>query len=360
MSTPSAAPDPEALKEKTKIIGSLAIGAHVSAVVCLGLRLGLYRALAHAGPLTSDALAQRTGLHERWVREWLYGQAAADIIEYRGEGRFELSAASAALLADEDALEFMGVLFDALPHRIGLVGRLEESFRTGLGLSWDDRGPAAAVSTHNALRNWHRTVLVPVALPALEGVVTKLEAGATVVDLGCGSGMALIELAKRFPRSRFHGYEISEQMLTLAEANRAEANLRNLAFHHVAREPLPADGSIDLALTFDCLHDMPHPEHAATAIRAALRADGTWFIADPIGEGSFEANLARKRYAALSYALSVLSCLPSALSERGGAGLGTLGLPEPTLRALVAAAGFRRFRPLDLPHRFNAYYEVRP
>ena len=137
--------------------------------------------------------------------------------------------------------------------------------------------------------------------------------------------MALIELAKRFPRSRFHGYEISEQMLTLAEANRAEANLRNLAFHHVAREPLPADGSIDLALTFDCLHDMPHPEHAATAIRAALRADGTWFIADPIGEGSFEANLARKRYAALSYALSVLSCLPSALSERGGSGLGTLG-----------------------------------
>lgn len=105
---------------------------------------------------------------------------------------------------------------------------------------------------------------------------------------------------------------------------------------------------------------MPKPEHAAAAICAALRSDGTWFIADIIGEASFEENLARKRYAALSYALSVLSCLPSGLSERGGTGLGTLGLPEPTLRALVAAAGFRRFRPLDLPHRFNAYYEVRP
>ncbi len=360
MSLPSPPVDAERLKEKTKVIGGLAIGAHVGAMVCLGLRLGLYQALTGAGLVTSDELARRTGLHERWVREWLQGQTAADIVDYRGNGRFELSPESTTLLADEDGLEFMGGLFDALPHRIGLVDRLEEAFRTGIGLTWDDRGPEAAACTHNTLRNWHRTVLVPVALPALDGVVEKLQAGASVIDLGCGSGIALIEMARAFPRSRFDGYDISKQMLALAEGHHRESGTANVAFHDVARQAPPQDGSVDLALTLDCLHDMSHPDRAAAAIRAALKPNGTWFIADVVAGASFEENLKRKRYAALSYALSVLGCLSSGLSEPDGAGLGTLGLPEPVMRDLVAAAGFTRFRRIDLPHRFNSYYEVRP
>jgi 2-polyprenyl-3-methyl-5-hydroxy-6-metoxy-1,4-benzoquinol methylase len=351
--------NPEKFQASLERLQGMMVAAHVSAMICLGLRLGLYGALKDAGPVTSEDVAGVTGLHERWVREWLRGQATAGVIDYRGDGRFELSAEAAILLGDEDHVMFLGVYFDNLPHAMDVVERLPETFRTGLGLSWDDRGPEAAAIGERILGNWYRQVLVPGALPTLEGVVAKLKAGAKVADVGCGSGIALIEMAKAFPQSEFCGYEISEHALARAEANRRQAGTPNVAFHNVANEPLPADGRFDLIVTFDCLHEMTRPEQVAAAIRAAMSADGTWFIVDINCAPTLEENLTNP-LAPLLYAFSILACMSSGLSEPGGAGLGTLGLPEPAMRELVNGAGFSRFRRLDLPHPANAHYEARP
>jgi len=255
---------------------------------------------------------------------------------------------------------FLGRIFDSIPHRADIIQRLPEAFRTGLGLSWDDRGEGSIQSTESTFGNWYRQVLVPGALPLLDGMVARLEAGCRVADLGCGTGIALIEMAKAYPKSEFHGYEVSALSLARAEENRAAAGTANVFLYDLKEAPLPADAGFDFITTFDCLHDMTDPEkQAAAPIRAALKPDGVWFIVDIDGGATFEENL-QKPAAPMLYAMSVLSCMSSALSEPGGAGLGTLGLPEPALRAFVLAAGFTRFRRLDLSHPINAYYEVRP
>jgi len=337
---------------------SYAMGARVVAMVSLGFRLGLYEAMKDAGPLTSADLAGQTEYHERWVLEWLRGQAAAGIVVYHGEGRFELPPEVNALLADEDDLDYMGYVFEYMPYTFGMIERMPEVFRTGLGIGWDERDDWAAERMEKTFRNWYRQVLVPKALPQLEGVVPRLESGARVADVGCGTGLALIEMAKAFPLSEFHGYEISEHALAKAEKNGEEAGTTNLTFHNVAGDPMPADGSFDLVCTLDCLHDMTRPDHAAAAIRHAIKPDGIWFIADVNSAATFEENL-ENPIAPMFYMASVFSCLSSGLSEPDGAGLGTAGLPEPKMKELVERAGFTRFRRLDLPSPFNAYYEAR-
>jgi ubiquinone/menaquinone biosynthesis C-methylase UbiE len=203
-------------------------------------------------------------------------------------------------------------------------------------------------------------MLVPVALPALDGVVARLEAGVAVADVGCGAGVALIEMAKAFPRSRFHGYEISAHALDLAAANQREAGVDNVTFHDANDDPLPDDASLAFITTFDCLHDMAHPARIMQAIRRAIAPDGTWLIADIKSKPSFEENMRDNPMAGMMYGFSVMSCMSSALSEPGGAGLGTLGFTEEVARTMTREAGFTRFRVCDFEHPMNAYYEIRP
>lgn len=354
-----ATPDRDRLSQALDELNGMMTAAHVAGLVGLGVRLGLYRSLSDHGPATSDELATAAGLHERWVREWLYGQAAGGVVVYEGDGRFSISPEHAVLLADEDHLFYLGGSFAGIPNRVGLVPRIEDSFRTGLGLSFDERGAEAAADTERLFRNWYRQLLVPVALPLLEGAVDRLRAGATVADVGCGAAVALIEMAGAFPESSFHGYEVSAHALERARGNIAAAGVENIELHDVTTEPLPADGRFDLITTLDCLHDMTTPHEVVARIRKAIRSDGTWFIVDINGAPSFEENL-HERMAPIMYAMSVYSCMSSALSEEGGAGLGTLGLPEPRMRKLVEGAGFTRFRRLALDHPFNAFYEARP
>ena len=346
------------MTQKVSLLAGMMTGAHVAAMIALGMRLGLYRQLSGAGAMTSSDLARMTGLQERWLREWLRGQAAAGILEY-GDDRFELSAEAAALLADEDQMLYLGGNFAALPFRMRTVDDLPEAFRTGIGVNWDDRGVEGASFTEQLFRNWYRQVLVSGALPEIDGIVQRLTDGAKAADVGCGSGMAIIEMARAFPESQFHGYDISAHALARAAEHRAAAGVTNVTFHNAATSPLPGDASCDFITTFDCLHDMTHPEIAASAIRAAIKPDGVWFIADINAAPTFEEQLTSAQTPML-YAMSVLSCMSSSLSEPGGAGLGTLGLPEPAMRTLVEAAGFTRFRRVDLPHPINAFYEARP
>jgi 2-polyprenyl-3-methyl-5-hydroxy-6-metoxy-1,4-benzoquinol methylase len=351
--------DPEKLKDYAKVVFGALGGAMTSAMVHLGDRLGLYRALAAAGSATSAELAARTGLHERWLREWLAQQGAAGLLEHRGGGRFALSPEGVAVLADEGHPAFGAGFFAQLPALLGLAGPIAESFRTGRGLPYDALGPEGAAGIERGLAPWFRALLVPFVLPQLPGVVEALRAGARAADVGCGAGVALLEMAKAFPRARFDGYDISEHALARAERNRAAAAVANASFHDARREPLPRDARFAFVTTFDCLHDMADPAAAMRAIRGALRPDGTWLIADIKCHPSYEENVARNPMAAMMYGSSVLTCMSSALSEPGGLGLGTLGFPEDLARRMTREAGFTRFEPLDLGHPINAFYVVK-
>jgi len=349
----------KAKKTAEHVFGFLG-GALVSAMVYLGDRLGLYAALRDAEPMSRDELARKTGLHERWVREWLEGQAAAGLVDYKGSGRFALSPEAASVLADENSPFFLAGGFCALPAQMAVLEKLPEAFRTGIGLKYDALGSEGARGVERLLAPWFRSQLVPVALPKLDGVEEKLRNGAEVADVGCGAGVALIEMAKAYPRSAFHGYDISKYALERAAGHKAEAGVHNVTFHDAATDGLPATANFDFITTFDCIHDMAHPDAVMGAIRKALKADGTWLIADVHGQDSFEQNLAENPLAALMYGFSVLCCMSSAMSEPGGAGLGTLGFPEPVARRMTTEAGFTRFKTHDFANPINAYYEVRP
>lgn len=353
--------DPDKLEAKVFQTFSYLGGAVIASMIHLGDRLGLYRALAAAGdPVTSEELAARTGLHERWVREWLRGQAAAQLVDYRGDGRFTLSPEGVAVLADEHSPAFAAGGFCGLPQQFAVLDRLPEAFKTGRGLPYDAFGIEGNRGVERMFAPWFRTMLVPVAIPALDGVRAKLEAGAKVADVGCGAGVALLEMAKAFPRSQFHGYEISKCALERAAANLAESGLRNVTFHDADGDALPGDASFDFVTAFDCIHDMPNPAPVIGAIRRALKPDGTWLIADMKSAPTFEGNLAQNPMAGMMYGFSVLSCMSSALSEPDGAGLGTLGFTEELARTMTRDAGFTRFRTHDFENPMNAYYEVRP
>ncbi|UCE86048.1 MAG: methyltransferase domain-containing protein [Deltaproteobacteria bacterium] len=352
--------DAQKLKRYARHVFGLMSGATASAMIYLGDRMGLYRALRDGGPATSAELAERTGLHERWLREWLYAQGAAGILEHLGGERFGMTPEAVALLANEDHPAFGAGMFSQLPQLMGVLERLPESFRTGLGLPYDAFGPEGARGVERGFAPWYRNLLVPMALPRLDGVLAKLDAGVQVADVGCGSGVALTELGRRFPRSHFHGYEISAHALERAEARRREAGLANVSFHDSRVDPLPEDARFQLVTTFDCLHDMTDPAATMRAIRGAIAADGVWLIAEVKAKPSYQRNVDENPMAAMMYGISVLSCMSSSLSEPGGAGLGTLGLSEERAREMTRAAGFTRFTPLDFGHPVNAFYEVRP
>ena len=364
MPTDAPAPDPERLKAFQFLVFSKLEGATTAGMIHLGDRLGLYAALAAAdAPLPAGQLAERTGLVERWVREWAYNQAAAKIVAVEGDDgdeRFSLSPEAAAVLAlPEHEANGIGMFHD-LPQTMRALERLPESFRTGLGYDYDAHGPEAALGMERSFEPWNRAHFVPTVLPTMEGVQAKLEAGAQVAEIGCGAGGAVLMLAEAFPASQVTGYDISRHALERATARQREAGLENAAFHDPREHPLPVDHSIDFVLTFDCLHDMTDPQGVMSLLRGAVAHDGTWLLVDIKARDTFAENVMRNPMAPMMYGISVLSCLSSALSEPGGAGLGTLGLSASRAESMARAAGFTRFRRLPIDHAINAFYEVRP
>ena len=305
----------------------------------------------------------RAELHERWVREWAYNQAAARIVVADADAdtpTFTLSAEGAAVLASPSHPAFGMGMFHRLPQTMRTLEDMPESFRTGVGHDYDSHGPEGAVGIERSFEPWNRAFLLPVVLPALDGVVDKLAAGATVADVGCGAGGAVLLMAGAYPNSQFHGYDISRYALGRAEQKRTEANATNAHFHDPRHEPLPSDHTVDLVTTFDCIHDMTDPQGMMHAIRQAITDDGSWLLVDIKARDTFAQNVEKNPMAALMYGISVLSCMSSALSEPGGAGLGTLGLSATKAEEMARTAGFTRFRKLDVDHAVNAFYEIRP
>ena len=334
-------------------------GELVSLMIHLGDRLELYKALDGAGPVNSHELAKLTGLHERWLREWLRGQGAAKILDYHGDDRFELTAVGSAVLADEEeSLMFAAGAFGG-GYEAGIVDGLADAFRTGIGLSYEQLGPNSAHRTARTLGPWARLALVPTILPALDGVVHKLEAGATVADVGCGGGVAVAAMAGAFPNSRFAGYDPSNHAITQARERVETAGLDNVEFHVAGGQDLPTDPTYDFVITFDCLHDMTRPDDVIGAIRKAIADDGTWLIKDIRSKPEYEDNL-RNPMLAMFYGFSISGCMSSAMSEEGGAGLGTLGFHPKLAEEMVRDAGFTSFTTHDFDDPANLYYEVRP
>lgn len=335
-------------------------GEVVSLMIHLGDRLGLYRALAGTGPVTAAELAARTGLHERWLLEWLRSQAAAGILETADGTVFEQPPETSAVLADEDGSPvFAAGAFHGGVAPPEVVDRLADAFRSGVGLTYDDLGPSAAHHVERMLAPWTRQALVPHILPELDGVVERLRAGIRVADVGCGAGVAAMAMATAFPASTFEGFDPSQHAIHRARAQLAGTGLANVTFHVAAAVDLPRAPTYGLIVTFDCLHDMTRPADAAAAIRTAITDDGTWLIKDIRSSANWADNL-RNPVLAMMYGTSVATCLSSALSEPGGAGLGTLGLPPPRAEELCRAAGFSRFAVRDFDEPANLYYEVRP
>ena len=362
--------DPDKLKMFSFLLFTKLEGAVTSGMVHLGDQLGLYSALAQSEtPMTTTQLAHATQLNERWVREWAYNQASARLISVNNtpsdipaieDDQFFLSPEQVAVLADTNSPAFGMGMFHRLPQTMAALNKMPESFRTGIGHDYDSHGPEGAVGIERSFEPWTNANLIDTVLPAIDGISETLANGATVADIGCGAGSAILLMSKHFPKSSFVGYDISEYALDRAADKLSASGLQNVSFSDPRKQPLPTDNSIDFITTFDCIHDMTHPAEMMHTIRAALKPNGTWLLVDIKAHDTFALNAQKNPMAPLMYGISVLSCMSSAMSSPSGAGLGTLGLSAGNAESMAKSAGFSQFRRLEIDHSINAFYEIRP
>ena len=334
------------------------VGASLgTALVVMGDKLGLYRAMAGAGPLTSAELADRTGTGERYVREWLNAQAAGGVVEYDpGTGRYVLPPEQAVALTDESSPAYLPGFFQIALGSIIDSPRIAEAARSGGGIGWHDHVTDVHEGCERFFRPGYNAHLVSEWLPALNGVVDRLTAGANVADVGCGHGASTILMAGAFPASSFVGYDYHEGSIAMARRRADEAGVADRVKFEVAPAgSYPGDG-YDLVTMFDCLHDMGDPAGAARHVRQSLAPDGTWMIVEPAAGDHIEDNL--NPVGRAYYGFSTLLCTPCSLSQEVGLALGAQA-GEKRLREVVTDAGFDHFaRIAETP--FNIVYEARP
>ncbi len=334
-----------------------AAAAESAAVSYLGDRLGLYCGMAGAGPLTSAQLAHRTGLAERYVREWLANQVAGGYVTYdRRDGTFELPDEHAAVLADEGSDVFMAGMFEVLAAMWAATGQIGEAFRTGDGVGWGDHDPRLYRGVERLFAPMYRSQLVEQWIPALDGMDARLRDGGLVADVGCGHGVPTLVMAQAYPDSTFHGHDPHEASIATARRQAAEAGLSDRVSFEVADATSYPTTGFDLVCFFDCLHDMGDPVGAAAHAREALADDGSVLLVEPAAADDLAENV--NPVSRLVYASSVFVCTPSALDQDGGVALGGQA-GQRRLRAVMHEAGFSRFRQVaETP--FTHVYEARP
>ena len=330
-------------------------GAFAWLLCAVGDRLGLLRDLADRGPATSAELAARTGLQERYLREWLHGLACAGYLEYDpASRRFALPAEHAPMLAQEAG--FAG-FFEEFPSLVGVLDPLLDAFRRGGGV------PLAAYDAHmfrgdeRLSAGYYEGYLVQEWVPALPGVPAALERGALVADVGCGGGRALLTLARAFPASRFVGYDAHGPNVARATAAAEAAGVADRVRFKQRDIAAGLPEQYDLITAVFVVHDAGDPAAVLRAVRSALRPGGAFLCVEGVSSERLEERLGPM--GALSYGASLFYCLPTALAQ-GEAGLGNQGLPEPTLRDLCAAAGFGAVRRVPVQPPVLALYEVMP
>jgi SAM-dependent methyltransferase len=333
------------------------LGATISAGnVILGDRLGLYRALAEAGPLTPAELAAYTGTAERYVREWLAGQAAGRYISHDATtGQYSMTPEQALAFAAPDGLALPGA-FELAAACLADGAAIEDAFRSGRGVAWGDHHPGVYTGCERFFRPGYVQNLVSSWIPAVDGLVDRLTAGIAVADVGCGLGTSTRILADTFPASTVTGFDPHETSIDLAGAAAKEAKQTDLCGFAVARAQNFPGTDYGLVTTFDCLHDMGDPVSAARHIRGALADDGVWLIVEPFAGATVAENLTP--VGRVYYSFSTFLCVPHAISEGATDALGNQA-GEAAIAAMVKQAGFRSFRQVaETP--FNLVYAARP
>ena len=334
------------------------VGATLNtALEVMGDRLGLYRAMAGAGPLAPAELAERTGTAERYVREWLNAQAAGGYVSYDPDsGRYLLPPEQAVALTDPDSPAYLPGFFQIALGSVTDSPNIVDAARTGAGFGWHEHGADVHEGCERFFRPGYNANVVAAWLPALDEVVDKLERGALVADVGCGHGSSTILMAQRFPNSAFVGSDYHAGSIETARRRAQDAGVADRARFEIA----PAAGytgvEYDLVTMFDCLHDMGDPVGAARHVHGTLKPDGTWMIVEPMAADRVEGNL--NPVGRAYYSFSTLLCTPASLSQEVGLALGAQA-GEARIADVVGTAGFTRFRrAAETP--FNIVFEARP
>ncbi|HTM88709.1 MAG TPA: class I SAM-dependent methyltransferase [Terriglobales bacterium] len=336
-----------------KAVMDMGAAMHATLVV-VGDKLGLYKAMAGAGWLSSAELAEKTNTAERYVREWLNANAASGYVVYdAATRRYQLPPEQAFALTVHDlpgAFHIISSCFKDEP-------KITQAFRTGEGVGWHEHDSNLFFGTERFFRPNYEDNLLSSWIPALEGVKEKLKAGAAVADVGCGHGASTMLMAKAFPKARFYGFDYHSGSIEYARhvAGR-DGLLDQISFEVASSKSYPGNGGYDLVTFFDCLHDMGDPTGAAKHVLSTLKKDGTWMIVEPFANDRPEEN--HNPIGRVFYSASTMICTPASLAQEVGAGLGAQA-GEECIRKVVTAAGFTRFRrAAQTP--FNLVFEARP
>ncbi|REK90048.1 class I SAM-dependent methyltransferase [Streptomyces inhibens] len=353
--TSEAAVDQDRVREFLEKVITDGGAAVAGLCTSLGDRLGLYTAMAGAGPLTSAQLANRTGLVERYVREWLAAQVAGEYVTYAPDtDTYQLPDEHAAVLADPELPTYVAGFFTVMQAVYATEDALMNAFRTGEGVGWEEHGPALFAGTAKFFRPGYAAALVPEWLTALDGVVEKLERGARVADVGCGYGYSTTLMAQAFPRSHFQGFDFHRPSIEAARGIVAEQGLGDRVSYEVAgAQDFPGE-DFDLITFFDCLHDIGDPGGALHHAEQALAEGGTCMIVEPNASANAQEN-ANPVGRALT-AASVAVCLPSALAQHGPQALGNHA-GEEAMREIADEAGLHHWQ-LAAESPVNRVYAV--
>ena len=327
-----------------------------AALIVIGDKLGLYKAMSGAGPMTSAELAKKTGTAERYVREWLASQAAGGFVTYdAASGKYTLPPEQALALADETSPVFLPGFFEVVAACVKDEPKITEAFRSGKGVGWHEHDHGLFAGTERFFRPNYRAHLIGEWIPALEGTEAKLKAGAKVADVGCGLGTSTILMAHAYPKSSFVGFDYHDGSIKMAREAAAKAGVGDRVKFEVAKaKDYPGKG-FDFVAFFDCLHDMGDPEGAAKHVKESMAADGTWMIVEPFAHDKLEDNL--NPIGRVYYAASTMLCTPASLSQEVGLALGAQA-GEGRLSKILKAAGFSRVRrAAETP--FNIVLEAR-
>ena len=334
------------------------MGAIISApLMVIGEKLGLYKAMAGAGPLSSQEVAERSGAAERYVREWLRNQAAGGYVTYDPESdRYTLPDEHALALADEDSPFYILGVYDSIASLYADEDQILEAFRSGGGMGWHEHDHRLFRGTERFFRPGYRAHLVAEWIPALEDVQAKLERGAKVADIGCGHGASTVIMADAFPNSQFFGFDYHDASIKRAREAAREAGVEDrVTFEVASAKDYPGDG-YDLVCVFDCLHDMGDPVGASAHVLETLDSDGTWMIVEPFANDRVEDNL--NPVGRVFYGASTVICTPASLAQEVGLALGAQA-GEARLTEVLKQGGFTRVRrATETP--FNLILEARP
>jgi SAM-dependent methyltransferase len=334
------------------------MGAIISGpLMLIGEKLGLYKAMAHEGPLTSQEVAERSGAAERYVREWLGNQAAGGYVTYDPESdRYTLPDEHALALADEDSPFYILGVYDLIASLYADEGQIIEAFRSGEGMGWHEHDHRLFRGTERFFRPGYRAHLVAEWLPALDGVQERLQRGAKVADVGCGHGASTIIMAQAFPNSRFFGFDYHDASIERAREAAKDAGVaERITFEVAPAKDFPGE-DYDLVCVFDCLHDMGDPVGASAHVLETLGSDGTWMIVEPFANDRLEENL--NPVGRVFYGASTVICTPASLDQEVGLALGAQA-GEERLTDVLKEGGFTRVRrATETP--FNLILEARP